>query len=238
MAKNYFVTGTDTDAGKTLITSALLLNAAQKNLRCLGLKPVAAGGLVPVSDGSPALGNDDAVKLMAASTVKLPYAQVNPVLFEEPIAPHIAAEKHGRHMTLSSLSGYVRGALMTPADVRFIEGAGGWMVPLNRREPLSGLAKELDIPVILVVGMKLGCLNHALLTAKAIRMDGLTLAGWVATQVDPDMACVEENLTSLKHLLAAPCLGTVPYQEGVNAEDVAALLDIEPLLSSPADQSS
>ncbi|NRB37108.1 MAG: dethiobiotin synthase [Pseudomonadales bacterium] len=229
MAKNFFITGTDTDAGKTLITQALLIKAAALGLKTLGLKPVAAGGMVDIP-GSDKQGNDDAVKLMAASTEALPYAQVNPVLFSDPIAPHIAAEKEGRNVTIHSLTGFVRGAMMTRADFRLIEGAGGWMVPLNGREPLSALAKELKTPVILVVGMKLGCLNHALLTARAIRADGLEIAGWVGTQIDKDMSCVEENLASLKGMLGAPCLGFVPFQENVQAEAVAEHLDITALL--------
>ena len=229
MSNNFFVTGTDTDAGKTLITAALLHKATQHGLTTLGLKPVAAGGVVQIP-GSDQQGNDDAVKLMAASSVKLPYAQVNPVLFADPIAPHIAAEQEGRNITLSTLTGFVRGALMTPADFRLIEGAGGWMVPLNAREPLSGLAKELNTAVILVVGMKLGCLNHALLTAKAIRAEGLTIAGWVGSQIDKEMSCVDENLQSLKAMMGAPCLGFVPYQDDVDAETVAELLDISALL--------
>lgn len=229
MAKNYFITGTDTDAGKTLITEALLIKAKQQGLKTLGLKPVAAGGLVRIP-GSEQQGNDDAVKLMAASTVKLPYAQVNPVLFNEAIAPHIAAKNAGRNITVSGLTGFVRGALMVPADLRLIEGAGGWMVPLNNREPLSALAKELKTPVILVIGMKLGCLNHALLTARAIRTDGLALAGWVATQVDEDMACVDENLASLKSMLGAPCIGFIPYQQDINIDAVIECLDLSPLL--------
>ena len=229
MAKNYFITGTDTDAGKTLITQALLIKAASQGLKTLGLKPVAAGGMVARPD-SDKQGNDDAVKLMAASTEALPYEQVNPVLFADPIAPHIAAEREGRNVTLNSLTGYVRGAMMTPADLRLVEGAGGWMVPLNGRQPLSGLATELKLPVILVVGMKLGCLNHALLTARAIRMDGLEIAGWVGTQVDDQMSCVEENLASLKSMLGAPCLGFVPYENNIDAKDVAELLDITALV--------
>ncbi len=228
MNKNFFITGTDTDAGKTFITQALLIKAQQLGLKTLGLKPVAAGGLVTIP-GSDQQGNDDAVKLMAAATEKLPYAQINPVLFEQPIAPHIAAEQEGRHITVQSLCGYVRGALMSAADLRLIEGAGGWMVPLNGREPLSALAKELKTPVILVVGMKLGCLNHALLSAKAIRADGLNIAGWVGTQVDEQMDCVEENLSALHGLLGAPCLGFIPYQKQQDPTAAAALLDIEQL---------
>ena len=231
MAKNFFITGTDTDAGKTFVTQALLLNAQQQGLKTLGLKPVAAGGLVDIP-GSDQQGNDDAVKLMAAATQKLPYAQINPVLFEQPIAPHIAAEQEGRNISVQALSGFVRGALMTPADIRLIEGAGGWMVPLNGRQPLSALAKELNTPVILVVGMKLGCLNHALLTARAIRMDGLEIAAWVGTQVDEDMDCIEENLACLRAMLGAPCLGFIPFQDNPSCTVAAQQLDLSPLLPS------
>lgn len=230
MAKNFFITGTDTDAGKTLITQALLIKAQQQGLKTLGLKPVAAGDLVAIP-GTDKQGNDDAVKLMAASTQSLPYTQVNPILFDAAIAPHIAAAQAGRNITISALTGYVRGALMTPADLRLIEGAGGWMVPLNGREPLSKLARELKTPVIIVVGMKLGCLNHALLTAKAIRADGVEIAGWVGSQVDADMSCVEENLQSLQGMMGAPCLGFVPFQEQLDLDKVAAFLDISILLA-------
>lgn len=214
MKKNYFITGTDTDVGKTLISEALLLKAKEQGLRTVGLKPVAAGAYA-AEDG---LRNEDAVRLQNAATENLPYAQVNPVLFESAVAPHIAAAQEERRITIASLVGYVRGAMMQPADLRLIEGAGGWSVPLNDREPISLLPKFLEIDVILVVGMKLGCLNHALLTAQAIRQSGLTIAGWVATQIDSDMNCVEENLDSLKRMLGAPCLGYIPYQQDVNAE--------------------
>lgn len=222
MKKNYFIAGTDTDCGKTLVTEALLLKAREKGLRTVGLKPIAAGAQT-TAEG---LRNSDAVRLQQAATEPLGYEQVNPVVFAPAIAPHIAAAQAGKRVSVQALAGFVRGAMMQPADLRLIEGAGGWMVPVNDREPLSALPKQLGLDVILVVGMKLGCLNHALLTARAIRQDGLALAGWVATQLDPEMACVQENLDSLKHMLGAPCLGFIPYVAGISAEQAGAYLSL------------
>ena len=226
MAKTYFVTGTDTDAGKTVVSCGLLEAARQKQLQTLALKPVSAG-----CETTPeGLRNGDAVSLIEAMTVELPYAQVNPVAFEPPIAPHIAAEEEGRRVTVDRLAGICRGALMRKHDLSLIEGAGGWRVPLNNREMLSGLAVEMKTPVVLVVGMKLGCLNHALLSAEAILRDGATLAGWVANQIDPDMNHFEENVQTLKDSLPAPCLGVVPWLGALDNKAVARHLDIQPLL--------
>tara|TARA_R110001592_G_scaffold6045_1_gene32772 strand:- start:4366 stop:5055 length:690 start_codon:yes stop_codon:yes gene_type:complete len=223
-SRHYFISGTDTDVGKTLVACGLLRAAALRGLRTLAIKPVAAGA--ELTDNG--LRNEDALMLMAAMTEVLPYQQVNPVLLEPAIAPHIAAEQAGKRITVSQLAGICRGVMMQSADLILIEGAGGWRVPLNRHELLSGLASELQTPVILVVGMRLGCINHALLTAEAIRADGLRLAGWVANQIDPGMSCFEENLATLKAMLDAPCIGVVPYlaQDQRAADAVAACLDI------------
>ncbi|WP_339674934.1 dethiobiotin synthase [uncultured Zhongshania sp.] len=223
-SRHFFITGTDTDVGKTLIGCGLLVAAANKGLRTLAVKPIAAG-----ADSTPeGLRNQDAVMLMEAMTEKMSYQQVNPVLLEPPIAPHIAAEQVGRRVSVAQLAGLCRGAMMQSADFVLIEGAGGWRVPLNGRELLSGLAVELQAPVVLVVGMKLGCISHALLTADAIKADGLRLAGWVANRIDPDMSCFEENVSTLKALLPAPCLGVVPYLKGEKRgfDNVAKFLDV------------
>ena len=222
MGKAYFVTGTDTDAGKTLVTSGLLAAARQQELNAFGLKPVAAG-CEQTEDG---LRNDDALKLISASSMELPYELVNPVTLKLAIAPHIAAAQAGNRITADRLAGYCRGALMRKYDLAFIEGAGGWRVPLNDREFLSQLPKMLETPVILVVGMKLGCLNHAMLTAEAIVRDGLKIAGWVANRIDPDMSCFDENLNTLTSLMPAPCLGVVPRLKTDDPESVAEFLDI------------
>lgn len=227
MKPTYFIAGTDTDAGKTCIAAGLLHKANGQGLRSLALKPLAAGCHV-TADG---LRNQDALTLQATASVSLAYEQVNPVAFEPPIAPHIAAAAAGKNITADRLAALCRGALMTPHDFALIEGAGGWRVPLNHRETLASLPRLLNLPVILVVGMKLGCLNHALLSAEAIVRDGLVLAGWVANHVDPDMSCLDENLATLHQLLAAPCLGEVPFLADPVPKQVAACLDLSPLLS-------
>ena len=222
MGKTYFVTGTDTDAGKTVVTCGLLEAARIQGLTTLALKPVSAG----CHQTENGLRNQDALALMAAMTLVLPYEQVNPLALAPAIAPHIAAEEAGVRMTLDRLVGYSRGALMRNNDLALIEGAGGWRVPLNPREMISGLAKALNTPAILVVGMKLGCISHALLTVEAILRDGVRLAGWVANQLDPDMGRCDENLETLRRMIPGPCLGVVPYLEDVRAGQIARYLDI------------
>lgn len=225
--KNYFIAGTDTDVGKTLVACALLHAAKQQGMKTLAIKPIAAGS----EEGPEGRVNRDAVLLSREMTETLAYAQLNPVLFDAPIAPHIAAAQEGRRVSVAQLAGYCRGALIKPADLRLVEGAGGWRVPINMQQTLADLAVELQIPVILVVGMKLGCLNHALLTAGAIARDGLPLAGWVANQIDPDMSYFEENIQSLAEMMHAPCLGIIPRLD--DASDVGAAakhLDLSQLL--------
>ncbi len=225
-AKQYFIAGTDTDVGKTLVACGILRAAAARGLKTMAIKPVAAGADLT----EQGLRNTDALMLIDAMTESLPYEQVNPVLLAPPIAPHIAAEQAGRRLSVSQLAGFCRGVMMRKVDMVLIEGAGGWRVPLNQREMLSGLAVELQTPVILVVGMKLGCISHALLTAEAIRADGLVLAGWVANQIDPNMACFDENLATLRNFLPAPCLGVLPNLSQPDANLAAEHLDISPLL--------
>jgi len=224
----YFVTGTDTDVGKTLVATALLASARRAGASTLGLKPVAAG-CQETPDG---LRNDDALALQAASTLSpLPYQEVNPVALPVACSPHIAAREAGRRVTVSQLAGYCRYSLSRRAGLTLVEGAGGWRVPLNEREALSGLARELQLPVILVVGLRLGCLNAALLTAEAITRDGLRLAGWVANELDPGMAYADDNVETLARLLPAPCLGRLPWVPGQGAEAASAHLDAAPLLA-------
>jgi len=208
MAKHkFFIAGTDTDVGKTFISQALLEVAKQREMSCFGLKPIAAGS-VKTEEG---LRNEDALKLMQSSSVKLTYQQVNPIALERAIAPHIAAKAEGKTLDLQRISGFCRGAMMNRADFVLVEGAGGWRVPLNNRETLAELPKALSLPVILVVGVKLGCISHALLTVEAINRDGLTLAGWVANHIDPEMEASEESVATLQSAINAPLLGVVPY---------------------------
>lgn len=209
MKKKFFITATDTDAGKTYVTTGLLKAATRAGMRSLGLKPIAAGA----EKISGQLRNDDALLIQAASSVQLPYEQVNPIVLEPAIAPHIAAAEAGRLVTVSRLEGFLKGALLAPNEFALVEGAGGWRVPLNDREMLSDLAKSLGFPVILVVNMKLGCLNHAVLSAEAILRDGLPLAGWVANGGQHTMPRYEENLASLQAMMPAPLLSALTWQE-------------------------
>lgn len=224
MSSGWFVTGTDTEVGKTAISCALLVAAAGAGLSTAAVKPVAAG-----CDANGH--NEDALQLMAAMTETMDYSQVNPVALASPIAPHIAAEQEKKRMQAGRIAGICRGVLLGGADFVLVEGAGGWRVPINHRETLADVAVALQVPVIMVVGMRLGCINHALLTAEAIRRDGLELAGWVANQPGPRMACHEENLTTLRQLLPAPLLGDVPLLSPWQAEQAATYLSLEALSS-------
>ena len=223
MSKTWFVTGTDTEVGKTAISCALLAAAAAAGLRTAAVKPVAAG----CDDQGH---NDDALQLLDCMTEQLDYAQVNPVALEAAIAPHIAAEREGKRLQAGRLAGICRGVMMGKADFVLIEGAGGWRVPISPRETLADLAVQLQVGVILVVGMRLGCINHALLTAEAIRRDGLELAGWVANQPGERMVCHEENLDTLRRLLPAPLMGEVPYLEPFDPVEAGKILLIESLI--------
>lgn len=226
MAYSFFIAGTDTDVGKTFVSVALLTAAKQRQLTTAALKPVSAGCQL-TDDG---LRNDDALALQKAITVDLPYSTVNPVAFEPPIAPHIAAANIGQSIQLDDLLLQCQPALATDVDFTLVEGAGGWRVPLNPHESLADLAKAFAFPVVLVVGMRLGCLNHALLTVEAIERDGLTLAGWVANQIDPDMPETQANLATLAHRFACPCLGHIPYLHNASGIDAVEYLDIGKLL--------
>jgi dethiobiotin synthetase len=223
MAKQWlFITGTDTDVGKTVVACGFLAAANQQGLRTAAIKPVAAGCEVT----EQGMSNSDALQLQAAASHKLSYQQINPVALEPAIAPHIAAAEAGLRMSASRLVGYCRGVSLMPVDMVVVEGAGGWRVPINSRETLADVARELECAVIVVVGMRLGCLNHALLTMEAIRRDGLQIVGWVANILDPEMPRLQENIDTLKQCINEPCLGTVPRLVDLSAERVADFLTV------------
>ncbi|RMA82337.1 dethiobiotin synthase [Umboniibacter marinipuniceus] len=222
----YFIAGTNTDVGKTYVAEAILWAAQSQALSTVGLKPIAAGS--ELHDGK--LRNEDALNLMRASTVQLPYQLVNPVCLEAAIAPHIAANDEGKRLNAVGITGKIRGALMTPVDFALVEGAGGWRVPLNDREYVSDIARELGFGVILVIDMTLGCLSHAMLTVEAIRRDGLPFVGWVANSATGQMPRFEENLATLKQRLPAPCLGVVPFQAEQSAKAAASYIAIQTLV--------
>lgn len=226
MSRAFFITGTDTDVGKTTIAAGLLCAARRRGLSTAAAKPLASGCEVTPQG----LRNADALALQAECRPVLPYEMINPYAFLPAIAPHVAAREAGVPLSVDSLRRGVQQVLDQGADFTLVEGAGGWRVPLADDACLSDLAVALGLPVILVVGMRLGCLNHALLTAQAIRADGLRLAGWVANQLDPDMPRLGENLDELGARLPAPCLGVVPRLERPAAERVAENLTLDPLL--------
>jgi dethiobiotin synthetase len=207
VTRAFFITGTDTGVGKTLVAAGLLHAANERGWSTLGLKPVAAGG-EPRGD---AIVNRDARLLQATASVRLDYPAVNPVALTEAIAPHIAAAREGRTLTAAVLATHCREQLAAnDAELAVVEGAGGWLVPLQGRETMANLAALLGLPVILVIGLKLGCLNHALLTSSAIRDAGLPLAGWAASCAGPPMTALQENLATLREWLPAPCIGVLP----------------------------
>lgn len=226
MNNAYFIAGTDTEVGKTTVSAGLLQAARREGLTTLGAKPVASGcDLVP----GGGLRNSDALALMAESTLALPYEAINPFAFEPAIAPHIAASEAEVALTVQALLPPMRAVLAQAAAFTLIEGAGGWRVPLAGQDNLSDLAIALGLPVILVVGVRLGCINHAVLTAEAIARDGLVLAGWVANIIDPQTSRLEANLATLAERLPAPCIGRVPYLRDASAAAVADHLELSRL---------
>jgi dethiobiotin synthetase len=222
----YFITGTDTGVGKTVIAAGILRAATRRGLRVAGIKPLAAGG----ERRNGRLWHGDALTLQTASSVRLTYAEVNPVTLEEPMAPHVAAARMGISLEAAPLADHCRRMAEKVPDLLLAEGAGGWLVPLNDRETLADVCALLGWPVILVVGMRLGCLNHALLTAEAIARRGLLLGGWVANSAWPEMRVLAENIVTLAARLKAPCLGKVPWLAEATPESVAGFLDLQPLL--------
>lgn len=222
--RGYFVTGTDTGIGKTLAACALLHALAARGLRAVGMKPVAAGAVRRAGE----LCNADVEQLAAAGNVDAPRALRNPYCFEPPIAPHLAARLAGVEIRIAGILQAWR-ALARESDVVVVEGAGGFCVPINDREDMADLAASLRMPVVLVVGVRLGCLNHALLTTRAIRQRRLAFAGWIASHVDPRMAHAEDNVAALERRLAAPCLARFPYSVTPDARELASGIDVSAL---------
>jgi len=222
--KSFFITGTDTGVGKTEIALILMAALQARGLRVAGMKPVAAGCVV-TAEG---LRNDDAVRLQQHSSMPLAYEMVNPFAFAPAIAPHLAAAQAGVAIDLKHIT-YCYAALAAQADAVVVEGVGGLLVPLSEQLDLVDLVRALDLPVVLVVGMRLGCLNHALLTGETIRHRGLRFAGWVANSLEPEMDCLAENVFALARRLPAPFLGQLPYY-GKQAPGDASHLDIDAMI--------
>lgn len=225
-APGYFITGTDTGVGKTAVAAALMRALKRRGLSVAGMKPIASGCSVTPQG----LRNDDALRLQAQGSAELAYDTVNPYAFEPPIAPHVAAAEAGVEIrTARILETFAQ--LQAQVECVVVEGIGGWQVPINARQTTADLARELGLPVVLVVGLRLGCLNHALLTRDAIRAAGVGCAGWVATQVEPGMARTEATVQALRERLAAPLLGLVPHLDPWDPEAFDA--HIEPPIRRP-----
>lgn len=203
--KRWFITGTDTGIGKTEASCALLRHLAGLGFRAAGMKPVASG----CSRTPDGLRNEDALALLQAANVELGYDRVNPYAFEPPIAPHLAARAAGVEIDPERIARIAAGI---EADWLLVEGVGGWCVPLGQERMLADLVRVLDCEVVLVVGLRLGCINHALLSARQIIADGFALAGWVANAIDPAMQVRNDNLQALAERLPAPLLGVIPWR--------------------------
>ncbi|HJV00329.1 MAG TPA: dethiobiotin synthase [Burkholderiaceae bacterium] len=224
-----FTTGTDTEIGKTLVSAAMLHALVQSGVRACGMKPIAAGA--EFRNGR--WHNEDADMLIAAGNVSLPQELTTPFLLKEPAAPHIAAELEDAYISpVPILAAYIE--VSAASDAVVVEGVGGFRVPLNEEFDTADLAEQLDLPVVLVVGMRLGCISHALLTVEAIANRNLMLAGWVANEVDPDMAFIDENIAALAERIPAPLLGRVPRLAQPSAAAAAEYLDFTKLPNWPA----
>jgi len=217
----YFITGTDTDCGKTVVTLGLMQRFQSEGFSVAGMKPVASGS----EWTSAGLRNGDAMQILKQSTIQAEYGWVNPYAFEPAIAPHLAAQKSGCEIDIRVIEERCF-KLSQTADKVLVEGVGGWHVPLSDHSLLGDLAAALAMPVIMVVGMRLGCINHSLLTRDAIKASGCRLVGWVANTVDPTMREFEGNLQTLKQRLAEPLLGVVPNLQRINPQQVAKHLQL------------
>ena len=232
MNRSWFVTGTDTGVGKTTVAAALLRQFSARGLTTVGMKPVATGcrleGGLWVNDDAALLASHSSLPVEGygkgggAGGPPVPWSWINPYAFEPPIAPHIAAGEAGEEIRFDVIEGALQ-QLRSRADIVVVEGAGGFRVPLGPDGDTADLCRALRLPVILVVGMRLGCINHALLTAESVLSRGLALAGWVPNQLDPEMPVFEQNLATLLREIPAPCLGLSPFR----SEEGSALPDLE-----------
>ncbi len=213
MKNSVFITGTDTGIGKTTVTVALLRQLNSLGYKTFGLKPIATGCYY---NRAGELVNEDALALQEASSVKRNYKVINPISFQEPIAPHIAAKKKGDLLTVNSLVNIINESIQTEAFINIIEGVGGWSVPINEMECMSDVVRTLQLPVILVVGIRLGCINHAILTAQNMMYTKIPLIGWVANCIDDTMLEKDENIATLARWMPVPCLGSLAHAKQPN----------------------
>lgn len=224
-ANSCYITGTDTGIGKSVASAALLRALCARGLRAAGMKPVASG-----CESTPeGWRNEDALLLQRASDPMPAYADVNPYALPLPLAPELAAAAAGVELDLQTIIA-AYGRLQSQADAVVVEGVGGWAAPLSAALDQRDLVRALRLPVVMVVGLRLGCINHARLTARAIVADGADLVGWIANDIDPAMARMDDNFAILQRVLQAPCLGRLPYAPGASPQSLAAAMDCEILL--------
>ncbi len=234
--RKIFITGTDTAIGKTTVTTLLLEKLNEAGYQTFGLKPLSSGLNLDAKDRWV---NEDVIELQKAASLKRSYDIINPIALKDPIAPHLAAKFVGKTLSVSEVvkASYQSLEVVKEADITLIEGVGGWHVPLNETELFSDVVLALKVPVILVVGIRLGCLNHTILTHQAIQASQIPFLGWVANCLDSNAFLCEENIETLKHWLSAPCLGVVPFgleKIRENTIDVSYLATIaEQFLTEP-----
>ncbi|HEX2549828.1 MAG TPA: dethiobiotin synthase [Gammaproteobacteria bacterium] len=221
MPTKLFIAGTDTDIGKTYVSTGILNFFKKNRFSTLGLKPIASG----CYRKNGLLFNSDALQLQNASSIQLHYHQINPFAFEPAISPNIAADLIARELTVHELKQKTQYAIQYPADICLIEGVGGWCVPLNQRETMADFVKATQLKVILVIGIRLGCINHAILTYKTMLSDNISIAGWIGNCIDPMMSARDENIATLKEWIKAPLLGVIDYEGSVENS-----MQLEPLL--------
>ena len=222
----YFITGTDTDVGKTWISLGLVKALQNQGQKVAVMKPIAAG-CNHTPDG---LRNDDALQLQQQANIKSDYKDINPYAFEAAIAPHIAAQETGVQIDINTIKQHYD-TIAAQADSIIVEGAGGWLVPINESQTMADIAIALQLPVILVVGLRLGCINHSLLSVEAIKDSGLPFAGWIANQVTPEMDRMKENIQSLAERIDAPLLGHVPYMSHVSVDVIASKINLPTIIN-------
>ena len=212
MPTTFFITGTDTNAGKTYVSTRILHAFNALGYSTIGIKPLASGCVLR----NNLYYSDDALQLQQASSIPLDYHLINPIALPEPTAPHIAANQRGETLSVRALSEKMQAALNYSADVRLIEGIGGWLVPLNTNETMADFVRHHQFPVLLVVGIRLGCINHALLTYQSLLHDRVPIAGWIANCIDPTMLWMDKTIDDLKQRLPMDHLGTVTFNDTQN----------------------
>ncbi|THB74720.1 MAG: dethiobiotin synthase [Gammaproteobacteria bacterium] len=220
--KGFFITGTDTDAGKTEVAAGIIYSFVQKGYKVAGMKPIASG----CDETADGVRNSDALKLISAANADLSYDLINPYTFKAPIAPHIAAEQSGVAIEMAKIRQCYR-EIQQQADLVVVEGVGGWTVPIDQNQRMDDLALELGLSVIMVVGIRLGCINHTLLTYEAIQAKGLEVAGWVANYISTEDLCLQEQTDSIKQRISAPLLGEIPFNKSINHQYVAQHIEID-----------